>query len=122
MHTSRGADRHSLPTALPTHAGNHAGLWGGAQVAINALYALMNRCKLEAERARGGEQAARWRRRQEMVLYTLLTHHLQASDSRVLVRLLCSLARQPAAVHGAPSQPPMAVTITHRGHAQWTRT
>ena len=63
--------------------GPHAGLPGRVQVAINALYALMNRCKVEAERARGGaEQAARWRRRQEMVLYTLLTHHLQASALR----------------------------------------
>ena len=42
--------------------GPHAGLPGRVQVAINALYALMNRCKVEAE-GRSGEGAGRWRRR-----------------------------------------------------------
>ena len=57
------------------------------QVAINALYALMHRCKVEAE-GRSGEGAGRWRRRQETVLYTLLTHHLQASDFNVVLQWL----------------------------------
>jgi hypothetical protein len=56
-------------------------------VAINALYALMHRCKVEAE-GRSGEGAGRWRRRQETVLYTLLTHHLQASDFNVVLQWL----------------------------------